>query len=609
VSVSSVRLFLSLMTVGALVFPALTGAQAPPSVTLTASHPSGQPVGSPILWTAVVSNGGTALPLYQFSVQDTAGTWKVIRDFSLLNVFPWTTLDEGAYTIAVRVYDKTLATTYGTTMAFQFSSRIVANTPAVSPTTHPLVALYSAPPCSGGVQVYFQAPGKSGLLNTPVKSCQPGKSVNFYIVGLYPNTTYQMQQVAGTPANLTHGPVLSFTTGVPAIQLPAVTTVMPPGPNASTADAVQLFSSYASTFPQIPAVATDLNGQPLWYLPIDPLVGAPVIQRPVAGGTLMLLASTKTQSNAVLPGQFLREVDLVNNLVRETSVWAINLQLAALGKSHGINWFSHEGLRLSNGHTLLFGSEERILNNVQGPGPVDVVGDMIIDLDSSYTVKWTWSAFDHLDTSRKAILNETCTTNHGCGPLYLADQANDWTHSNSIAYIPTDGSLVVSVRHQDWVIKIDYQNGSGPGTVLWRLGAGGNFTLNSPSSNSWFSHQHNAELAGTNLVLFDNGNTRIVKNPSGDINSRGQVWALDEARLVATPILNADLADFYPAAGSARRLQNGNYSFGGANIFRKASPRGDAYELAPDGSTVDAFSFPAYIYRVFRMPDLYSYKP
>ena len=53
----------------------------------------------------------------------------------------------------------------------------------------------------------------------------------------------------------------------------------------------------------------------------------------------------------------------------------------------------------------------------------------------------------------------------------------DWMHANSIAWSPADDNLIVSVRNQDWVIKINYANGTGDGHIIWKLGADGNFTL------------------------------------------------------------------------------------------------------------------------------------
>lgn len=365
-----------------------------------------------------------------------------------------------------------------------------------------------------------------------------------------------------------------------------------------------MVSAFAIQSPFVGPFATDLTGNVIWYY--QRLTAEPnsVLLRPTPAGTLMLLLPSVTPSDGgTVVGQVLREVDLASNIVRETNVAAINLQLKALGKDT-VNWLSHDAVRLPNGHTLTFGSVERLYTNVQGPGTVDVVGDMILDLDQNFQVAWTWEAFDHLDVTRRATFNETCQSNIGCGPLYLAPTANDWTHGNSLRYMP-DGSLLVSIRNQDWVVKIDYGNGSGSGNVLWRLGAGGDFTPVSNDSQPWFSHQHDIEFDGTNFELYDNGNTRVVQSGGG--NSRGQVWSLDQTALKATNVLNADLGAFSPAVGSAQRLSNGNYQFVNGDLAQNSAPFAQAVEVLPNGAHDLSFSYSAFVYRVFRLFNLYTY--
>src|SRR5262249_56303521 len=92
--------------------------------------------------------------------------------------------------------------------------------------------------------------------------------------------------------------------------------------------------------------------------------------------------------------------------------------------------------------------------------------------------------------------------------------AVDWLHINTVSMSPGDHNLVLSVRHQDWVIKIDYANGAGDGHVVWRLGQGGDFTVNFTDPKLWFSHQHTPHYVDDHtLILFDNGNTRRARDP------------------------------------------------------------------------------------------------
>ncbi|MES1260718.1 MAG: aryl-sulfate sulfotransferase [Acidobacteriota bacterium] len=589
---------------GVLLLLALSPAHAELTASLTSSLPSGQPVGTPAVWTATAS-GGTAL-LYRFAVQPAGGAWLVVQDFSTATAFPWTTLDEGSYRIAVEVYDVAANISTRTAIAFDFVSRVKGQTPVVSPTANPLVALYSAPPCNtGSVRVLFQASARFSFMQTPSRPCQPGKSLNFYLAGMYQNTEYSIlqQNIAGGSTSL--GPLITYRTGSPAIPVPPLLTVQAADANTSLSDRVFVVASYLLRSPEYPPVATDLFGNVIWYYPINPFQAPAILLRPTPAATMMLLlASVDPADGSVIVGQRLREVDLAGNLVRETNVNALNLQLKARGDDL-IDWLAHEGLRLPNGHTLTFGTTERILTNVQGPGNVDVVGDMIIDLDENFQVSWTWNPFNFLDTTRQATLNDTCVIS--CGPLRLAPTFNDWTHSNSIHFLPSDGSLVVSVRNQDWVIKIDYGNGSGTGKVLWRLGKGGDFAVVSSDPWPWFSHQHDVEFDGNNFELYDNGNTRLTEHAG--TTSRGQVWTLDEASLTARLILNVDMGVFSRAVGSAQHLTNGNYQFLNGNLETAKGPAAWLIQVLPDGTKNLQVAYGAYAYRVFAARDLYSYTP
>ena len=62
-------------------------------------------------------------------------------------------------------------------------------------------------------------------------------------------------------------------------------------------------------------------------------------------------------------------------------------------------------------------------------------------------------------------------------------------------YSPDDGNILVSMRHQNWVVKVDYEDGKGSGAVIWRLGEGGDFTLkNGVDPTDWQYAQHYAEF-------------------------------------------------------------------------------------------------------------------
>jgi len=304
----------------------------------------------------------------------------------------------------------------------------------------------------------------------------------------------------------------------------------------------------------------------------------------------------------------LTQWDLLGNPVRQTTTERVNEQLEADGLDT-INNFHHEARPLPNGHLAVFGAVEKILDDVQGEGPVDILGDMVVVLDANLQVAWTWNAFDHLPVDRLASLGETCPAGHkvGCPPVNLITEgeSNDWTHSNTITYSPTDGNLVVSVRHQDWLVKIDYANGAGSGDVVWKLGAEGDFTLSPDEPQGWFSHPHDPNYVTPNrLSVFDNGNLRCSSGPPG-CESRGQVYQLDEVNMVATLWSNIDLGEYAEAVGSSQALSNGNLFFDSGIALGIGGFQSKGREFTPDGTLINEFETNVSTYRIHRMLDFY----
>ena len=352
-------------------------------------------------------------------------------------------------------------------------------------------------------------------------------------------------------------------------------------------------------------MATDLSGNAVWQGPAD----VSFLTRPLTGGTFLGIGETASEGPAQ---QFIREFDLANITVAETNAARINQQITAMG-AHPINSFHHELRKLPERRL----SDARGLRaypwqNVQGPGNVDVIGDTILVLGADLQVTWVWDAFDHLNTSRMATLGETCIYPAGltCGAFYLAPVANDWLHGNSLQLTP-DGNILYSARHQDWLVKIDYANGTGSGNILWRMGLDGDFQIQSSDPSPWFSHQHDANFESNNSVLlvFDDGNIRAAANPAA--HSRGQVLQVDEVNKVVSPILNADLGVYSGALGTAELLPNGHYNFD-AGFLLSADAKGDpvynaqSLEVDLSGNIDFGVQFGTLEYRTFRVPDLYT---
>jgi hypothetical protein len=580
-------------------------------VTLTPSEAAPQLVGEPITWTATAGDLG-ANPVYQFRVGPEHGPLRVVRDFSLGNSFTWAPMEEGTYDIQVIAKQGFNATGTESADALDVvNSRVTGAEAVITPTSNPLVALYSVPPTQpgpgphGAVHVEFAVAGDNpSWRSTNDLPSLPSRSTNFFVAGMLPSTTYEMRDVFSDGA--TSSPLLFTTGALPrTLSFPTFTVQQPPGPG-SDLDQGMIFHQFPNAPSNAPnPLATDLSGRVVWYYDVSQagLTHTYVGQSLVPGGTVLLLGVDQyAASPATL--DVLREIDLAGDSARETNVSAVNAQLTALGY-HPIFSFTHDVQRLPNGQTAVIGSTERTIN-VNGT-PTEYVGMSIVVLDKNFQVSWAWDSFDHLDVNRGPILGEVLQPG-GVDQLGASTPvlpAVDWLHANALSWSPGDGNLVLSLRHQDWVIKIDYENGAGDGHVLWRLGQGGDFTVNSTDPNPWFSHQHDPHfIDDSTLILFDNGNTRRASDPTAD--SRGQVWKIDEQTMTATLEFNVDMGSYSPMFGAAQRLSNGDYSFLSGAQGQAPKLFGQSIEVRPDGSKAYVLQVNKGEYRSFRIQTLYE---
>lgn len=588
------------------------------SVVLTPSIPAPAPVGTVVTWSAHPSDA-TASVWYRFRAARAGSGLHVIRDYSPLSSLDWTASQhEGVYDIEVSARNNLTGETAVESVSYQIDPVATGDTPVISPTANPLVFLYSAPPCPASDSMRVEFRSADGVVqSTPDQSCEPpcpaGTAIaresfpfhrpppcgptltmNFYLAGLRPNTVYSVRHAVASfgwhrRIETQYGPTLTLTTPDVSLHLPAMTVQQSP----PSAGGILLHSNFYG-----PSFATDLTGNLVWFYS-TPI--AFLTQVEPGGKFLGLISPTFVSTQAYDPvNEVFREFDLAGTTLRETTAARLNEQLAPLGKRIGV--LHHDARTLPDGTVALLATTERILTNVQGSGPVDVVGDMILVLDRDLQLKWVWDAFDHLDTSRQATLGEACPGS-GCPPLYLAKKANDWVHGNSLQFLP-DGNLLYSSRHQDWVFKIDYRNGAGTGDVIWRLGPGGDFQMTPNDPSAWFSHQHDPEFAAGDpaaLTLFDDSNVRHAADSQA--HSRGQALKMDEQSRTVTLTLNADLGGFSFALGTAQQF-HGGYYFGGGWFLPASSSM--SLETDVSGNTVYRLTDNQPEFRCYRLNDLYT---
>ena len=567
--------------------------EAAVAVELTASLPNPVPAGTMVHWTAQVATDPSQL-WYRFRVMGPDGHFRTIRDYGPSSTLDWTALDEGLYVLEVAVRDRGTEEIAFAWSPLELQSRLSPDQPAVSQTAHPLVFLYSGPACdTGRARVRMESEGDGTVHYTGYKPCLPGRSLNFYLAGLVSNSLYTASLVVELGREATVLPPVEFRTGDAAVGLPF--PIVDHAAERPQAQQVLLQAPIAA-----PPIATDLAGRWIWYGPSD----LTYLTRPAGDGTFIGLIA-----KGISPEQdVVRQFDLVGMTIQETNVARVNEQLAVQRKRQ-ISGFHHEARRLADGNLAVLAGVEQILTDVQGPGPIDVLGDMIVVLDPDLNVVWTWDTFDHLDPARSAVLGEICS-GPGCAPHYLAPVPNDWTHGNAIGESP-DGALLYSSRSQDWIVKVDYAHGAGSGDVFWRLGKDGDFTFDSEDPYPWFSHQHDPDFepgSASTMTVFDNGNTRVLTGAG--TTSRGQALEIDEPGRTVRLRLNADLGVFSPALGAAQRLSDGTYHFDAGFVSLPSGPGGSqalSLQIDPEGNTlVFSVSLPVAVYRSFRLDDLYG---
>ncbi|MHB1935067.1 MAG: aryl-sulfate sulfotransferase [Acidobacteriaceae bacterium] len=539
----------------------------------------------------------------------------------------------------------------------------------VESTGNPQVARYRIVPQSAAQVTVEFGPTTNYGKQTWTVAAAAGQPANIFVAGMRANSTYHMRATVrfqdGTTLNDADH---AFTTGhYPASWLPPI-TVQSAG---AAAPGVELLNP-AGTGAQ--ALVTDLHGNVLWAYdyPERESITRVQLHRYIHAAYLTLLGwrnwlrhaaglktsgrpalwnaslwkspplerRTSTMINPIklLPnGDFvmviglashtlldspdgappphtpslLREVNLAGQTARKLPIATLNKKLRASGYTGPtLEILHHDVAVLPNGHWIVLANGTREYTDLPGrPGMTRVIGDVVIDLDPNLNPVWTWSEFDHLDVRRHPM------------------DFPDWTHTNAVLYTKDDGNLIVSMRAQHWVIKIDYRNGHGTGDILWRLGNGGDFKLiggNSPTDWNFAEHQPaifgDRDAGVFDLGMMDNGNNRIMPDgkacvAKGDPHcySTVPVFHIDERAKTATLIFH----DVFPPSqynmwgGGVQPLSNGDIQidlcFQGkaSNNTYKAS---NIYEVTESADPKTVWHMAVNrnnVYRAQRLPSLY----
>ena len=297
-----------------------------------------------------------------------------------------------------------------------------------------------------------------------------------------------------------------------------------------------------------------------------------------------------------------------------------------------ISVLHHTVSLMPNDHFLLLSAEARTYtdwhtstSDVDAPrARVNVVGDVVLEVSRDGVVKNEWRLLDLLDPYR---------VGHGS----LSDNWHkkgfpnscDWSHANAAKYDPFDDSILVSLRHQDCIVKFSRSTGR----LHWILGNHSHWSpsftqyLLSPTDGlQWPYHQHDCSVTGPNRVMcFDNGNFRASafqrKQDDREIRSRAVEYEINTDDMSVKEVWSygdAPAEKIYSCfQGGAQRLaKTGNtlITFGGVCV-KDGQPTSDnlngicrarlievspnkeiVFDLLIDGSKIDR-SMPISVFR------------
>ena len=180
-----------------------------------------------------------------------------------------------------------------------------------------------------------------------------------------------------------------------------------------------------------------------------------------------------------------------------------------------VNFIHHTVNYMPNGNFLVLDAEARSFDNWHSStsdrnAPLqtaDIVGDVITEVTRAGKVVNRYHILDMLDPYRA-----TQSTLSGYWRKQGFPNGHDWCHCNAVTHDANDDTFLVSLRHQDCIVK--FRRGSGD--IVWILGnhsewkkPWSDFLLTPDASVHWQFHQHDCSVPAPNrMMCFDNGNYR-----------------------------------------------------------------------------------------------------
>ncbi len=245
-------------------------------------------------------------------------------------------------------------------------------------------------------------------------------------------------------------------------------------------------------------------------------------------------------------------------------------EVKPISNSAELNYFNenHEFVFIDDDHYIFSLYTPKIVNNIPealNPNPfgVQVIAAHLQEIKNNQIV-WEWFSTDYPSYYSSSIERNNFQSN--------SRDFADYVHLNSVTIDPTDNNLILSLRNQWSIVKINRTTGN----LMWTLsGTNDDFALTPAQS---LKGQHYAKIFinpdGTKTIT-------IYDNRTGEALSRVIEYTINESTktLVNFEELRGPYLGDY--MGSAQRLESGRYFIGwgsGANFA--------ATEISRDGSEI-----------------------
>jgi len=264
-------------------------------------------------------------------------------------------------------------------------------------------------------------------------------------------------------------------------------------------------------------IIVDSAGEVVWYSSVATVLDV----RQLANGDLFVPLATS-----------MVEINMLGQTVRTwaaPAAWPVNI---------------HDGVPTDHGTILYLSDASRIVTNfptsaidpLAPAATTNVWFQPVVEISAANAALLnTWSPFDMLNPRRITYLTFSIKTAMGW----------DWGHANAVIEDPRDDSIIVSLRHQNAVIKFARATGQ----LKWILGPHENWgpaflqyllrPVGAPFQWNYAQHAPKITPQGT-LLLYDNGDDRAspfdTRVPDANNYSRAVEYDINEETMEVSQV-------------------------------------------------------------------------